>query len=294
MVIRPRRSVLYMPASNVRVLEKAKTLPADALIFDLEDAVAPDAKETARAQAITAVKAGVYGRREVAIRVNTLGTPWGEADLKAAAGAGADAILIPKVETEEGLEAVRDVLRAAGAPATQGLWAMMETPIAMLNAPAIAAAGAGDYPLTVFVMGTNDLAKETRASLGGGRLAMLSWLSGCIVAARAYDIDVLDGVFNAIGDDEGFRAELEQGKLLGMDGKTLIHPSQIEACNEVFSPRAEDVAWARKIIAAFALPENSGKGVLNLDGRMVELLHRDIARRTVAIADSIAAGESAN
>ena len=292
MVIRPRRSVLYMPASNVRALEKAKTLPADALIFDLEDAVAPDAKETARAQAITAVKAGGYGRREVAIRVNTLSTPWGAADLKAAASAGADAILIPKVETEEGLEAVRDVLRAAGAPATQALWAMMETPIAMLNAPAIAAAGAGDYPLTVFVMGTNDLAKETRASLGAGRVAMLSWLSGCIIAARAYGIDVLDGVFNAIGDDDGFRVELEQGKLLGMDGKTLIHPSQIEPCNEVFSPRPEDVAWARKIIAAFALPENSGKGVLNLDGRMVELLHADMARRTVAIADSIAAEES--
>jgi citrate lyase subunit beta / citryl-CoA lyase len=292
MVIRPRRSVLYMPASNVHALEKAKTLPADALIFDLEDAVAPDAKETARAQAITAVKAGGYGRREAAIRVNTLSTPWGAADLKAAASAGADAILIPKVETEEGLEAVRDVLRAAGAPATQALWAMMETPIAMLNAPAIAAAGAGDYPLTVFVMGTNDLAKETRASLGAGRVAMLSWLSGCIIAARAYGIDVLDGVFNAIGDDDGFRVELEQGKLLGMDGKTLIHPSQIEPCNEVFSPRPEDVAWARKIIAAFALPENSGKGVLNLDGRMVELLHADMARRTVAIADSIADGES--
>lgn len=293
MVIRPRRSVLYMPASNVRALEKAKTLAADALIFDLEDAVAPDAKETARAQAIAAVNAGGYGRREVAVRVNSLGTPWGEADLKAAAGAGADAILIPKVETEEGLEAVRYVLRAAGAPVTQPLWAMLETPIAMLNAPAIAAAAAGDYPLTVFVMGTNDLSKETRASLAGGRIAMLSWLSGCILAARAYGIEVIDGVFNAIGDDEGFRAELEQGRLLGMDGKTLIHPSQIEPCNAVFSPRAEDVDWARKIIAAFALPENAGKGVLNLDGRMVELLHAEMAKRTVAIADSIADQESA-
>lgn len=293
MVIRPRRSVLYMPASNVRALEKAKSLAADALIFDLEDAVAPDAKETARAQAIAAVNAGGYGRREVAVRVNSLGTPWGEADLKAAAGAGADAILIPKVETEEGLEAVRYVLRAAGAPVTQPLWAMLETPIAMLNAPAIAAAAAGDYPLTVFVMGTNDLSKETRASLAGGRIAMLSWLSGCILSARAYGIEVIDGVFNAIGDDEGFRAELEQGRLLGMDGKTLIHPSQIEPCNAVFSPRAEDVDWARKIIAAFALPENAGKGVLNLDGRMVELLHAEMARRTVAIADSIADPESA-
>jgi citrate lyase subunit beta / citryl-CoA lyase len=291
MIIRPRRSVLYMPASNVRALEKAKTLPADALIFDLEDAVAPDAKETARAQAVTAVKGGGYGKREIAIRVNALGTDWGEADLRAAARAGADAILIPKVETEEGLEAVRDILRSSGAPASQPLWAMMETPIAMLNAPAIAAAAAGEFPLTVFVMGTNDLAKETRASLGHGRIAMLSWLSGCILAARAYGIEVLDGVFNAIGDDAGLRAELEQGKLLGMDGKTLIHPSQIAPCNEVFSPRAEEVELARKIIAAFALPENAGKGVLNLDGRMVERLHADMARRTVAIADSIVARE---
>jgi citrate lyase subunit beta/citryl-CoA lyase len=293
MTIRPRRSVLYMPASNLRALEKAKTLAADALIFDLEDAVAPDVKETARSQAVAAVKAGGYGRREVAIRTNALGTPWGEADIEAAAEAGADAILIPKLETVEGLETVRAILRRAGARPSQPVWAMMETPLAMLNAAAIAAAASGDYPLTVFVMGTNDLSKETRASLAGGRLAMLSWLSGCILAARAYGIDVIDGVFNAIQDEAGFRAELEQGKLLGMDGKTLIHPIQIGPCNEVFSPSADEVEWARKIIAAFALPENAGKGVLNLDGRMVELLHAEMAKRTVAIADSIAARESA-
>jgi citrate lyase subunit beta/citryl-CoA lyase len=293
MTIRPRRSVLYMPASNLRALEKAKTLAADALIFDLEDAVAPDVKETARSQAVAAVKAGGYGRREVAIRTNALGTPWGEADIEAAAEAGADAILIPKLETVEGLETVRAILRRAGARPSQPVWAMMETPLAMLNAAAIAAAASGDYPLTVFVMGTNDLSKETRASLAGARLAMLSWLSGCILAARAYGIDVIDGVFNAIQDEAGFRAELEQGKLLGMDGKTLIHPIQIGPCNEVFSPSADEVEWARKIIAAFALPENAGKGVLNLDGRMVELLHAEMAKRTVAIADSIAARESA-
>ncbi len=289
MTIRPRRSVLYMPGSNARALEKAKTLPADALILDLEDAVGPDAKEMAREQVVAAVKGGGYGGREIAIRVNALATPWGEADLKAAASAGADAILIPKVQSPADLEAVRAVLQGAGVAHSQALWAMMETPLAMLNAGAIAASGPGTYPLTAFVMGTNDLAKETRASLGGGRIGMLSWLSTCIAAGRAYGIEVLDGVFNGIGDDAGFRAELEQGRLLGMDGKTLIHPSQIEPCNAVFSPSPEEIESARKIIAAFALPENVGKGVISLDGRMVELMHAEIAERTVAIAEAIAA-----
>jgi citrate lyase subunit beta / citryl-CoA lyase len=288
MPIRPRRSVLYMPGSNARALEKAKTLPADALILDLEDAVAPDAKETAREQVIAAVKAGGYGNREIAIRVNALSTPWGEADMKAAAEAKPDAILVPKVQSRADLDAARALLRGAGAAGTQTLWAMMETPLAILNAAEIAAAGPAAYPLTVFIMGTNDLAKETRASLGGGRVGMLGWLSTCVAAGRAYGIEIIDGVFNGIGDDAGLRAELEQGRLLGMDGKTLIHPTQIEPCNEIFSPPAEEVEWARKIIAAFALPENAGKGVISLDGRMVELLHAQIAKRTVAIADMIA------
>ena len=292
MPIRPRRSALYMPGSNARALEKAKTLPADALIFDLEDAVAPDAKDAARDQAVAAVTAGGYGKREIAIRVNALTTPWGEADLRAVAGAGADAILIPKVETPGHLEAARSLLRREGIAPTQALWAMMETPLAILNAAAIAAASPGEFPLTVLVMGTNDLAKETRVPLGRGRLGMLSWLSTCIAAGHAYGIDVLDGVYNAIGDDDGLRAKLEQGLLLGMDGKTLIHPSQIGPCNEIFSPRAEEVEWARKLIAAFELPENSGKGVLNLDGHMVERLHADIARRMVTIADMIAEREA--
>lgn len=290
MHIRPRRSVLYMPGSNTRALEKAKTLAADALILDLEDAVAPDAKDAAREQVAAAVGAGGYGKREVAIRVNALGTPWGEADLQAAAGAGADAILIPKVQTPADVDAARSVLRAAGASNTLSLWAMMETPLAVLNAAPIAAAAASpDYPLTVFIMGTNDLAKETRASLGGGRVGMIAWLSACVAAGRAYGVEIIDGVFNEIGDMAGFEAELQQGRLIGMDGKTLIHPSQIEPCNAAFSPPPDEVDWARKILAAFELPENAGKGVLRVDGRMVELLHAEMARRTVAIADAIAA-----
>ncbi len=292
MPIRPRRSVLYMPGSNARALEKAKTLPADALVLDLEDAVAPDAKAAAREQVVAAIKADGYGKREIAIRINALTTLWGEVDLKAAANAGADAILIPKVQGPGDLEAVRSLLRREGIAPTQALWAMMETPLAILNATAIAAAGPAEYPLRVLVMGTNDLAKETRVPLGGTRLGMLGWLSACVTAGHAYGIDVLDGVYNGIGDEAGLRAELEQGRLLGMDGKTLIHPSQIGPCNETFSPHTEDVEWARKIISAFELPENSAKGVLNLDGRMVERLHAEMAKRTVTIADMIAEREA--
>jgi citrate lyase subunit beta/citryl-CoA lyase len=280
-----------MPGSNVRALEKAKMLGADALIFDLEDSVAPDAKEAAREQAVAATKAGGYGKREIVIRVNGLGTQWGEADLIAAAPAGADAILIPKVQSPGDLEAARSILRGGGASPGQAIWAMMETPLAIVNAAAIAAAAPGDYPLAVFVMGTNDLAKETRAALGGGRLGMLAWLSACVAAARAHGIDMVDGVYNAIGDEAGLRAEAEQGRLLGMDGKTLIHPGQIGPCNEIFSPSADEVAWSRKVIAAFELPENAGKGVLKLEDRMVERLHAEMARRIVTIADAIAERE---
>lgn len=286
--IRPRRSVLYMPASNARALEKAKTLDADALIFDLEDAVAPDAKDAARAQAVAAAKAGGYGRREIIIRVNAIGTPWGDADLAAAATSGADAILLPKVQSPIDFALPRVLLQAAGAPPSLPLWAMMETPLAIVGAAGIAVeAQATPHPLTVFVMGTNDLAKETRASLGGDRAAMISWLSTCVIAARAYGVDVIDGVFNTIGDEAGLRAECAQGRLLGMDGKTLIHPGQIAPCNEAFSPSPQEVEWSRKVIAAFAAPENAGKGVLSVEGRMVELLHAEMARRVVAIADAI-------
>ncbi|MEI2386652.1 CoA ester lyase [Breoghania sp. JC706] len=290
MTFRPRRSVLYMPGSNARALDKARTLAADALIFDLEDAVAPDAKETARTQVGDAVKAGGYGPREVVVRINGLSTPWGEADLKAAAAAAPDAILIPKVSSPEDLARVEDLLRQAGAPEKTALWAMMETPLAMLNAGAIAAAAKGASPrLAVLVMGTNDLAKETGAQLVEGRAPMLPWLMTCLAAARAYGLDIVDGVYNDFNNEDGFAAECGQGVDLGMDGKTLIHPKQIGPCNAAFSASAEEIERARAIIAAFDLPENADKGAIQLDGRMVERLHADIARRTVAIADAIAA-----
>jgi citrate lyase subunit beta/citryl-CoA lyase len=291
MQFRPRRSVLYMPGSNARALEKAKTLPADALIFDLEDSVAPDAKDAARDQLAAAVQDGGYGKREIVIRVNALATPWGETDLKMAARSGADAVLLPKVETTQDIAAARLLLRAAATVNSLALWAMMETPGAILNAGKIATTRRGAFPLKAFVLGTNDLAKETGAALGQGRTGMLPWLSTCVAAAKAHGLDVIDGVYNAIGDDAGLRTELEQGRALGMDGKTLIHPSQIGLCNEVFTPPADEIAWARKILAAFQLPDNASKGVLSLEGRMVERLHADMARRTVAIADAIAERE---
>ena len=288
MSIRPRRSVLYMPGSNARALDKARSLPADALILDLEDAVAPDAKEIARAQVCEAVKAGGYGRRELIIRINALSTPWGKADLAAAAAAGPDAVLIPKVSTPGDVMVAARELREAGAPEHTRLWAMMETPQAILSADLIVRVALDPASrLAALVMGTNDLAKETRARLTPGRPAMLAWLSICVAAARAHGVDIVDGVYNAIGDEAGLRAECEQGRDLGMDGKTLIHPGQIAIANEVFSPSAAETEWAKKIIAAFEQPENAAKGALQLDGRMVERLHAEMAKRTVAIAEAV-------
>ncbi|MDJ0930632.1 CoA ester lyase [Breoghania sp.] len=290
MTFRPRRSVLYMPGSNALALDKARTLNVDALIFDLEDAVDPDAKETARSQVSDAVKQGGYGPREVVIRINGLSTPWGEADLEAAATAGPDAILIPKIFSPDDLTDIEDRLRKAGASDDLALWAMMETPLAMLNAGQIAAAAGTVSPrLSVFVMGTNDLAKETGARLVPGRAAMLPWLMTCLAAARANGLDIVDGVYNDFANEEGFAAECAQGMDMGMNGKTLIHPTQIAPCNETFSASAEEVERARTIIAAFDLPENANKGAIQLDGRMVERLHAEMARRTVVIADAIAA-----
>jgi citrate lyase subunit beta/citryl-CoA lyase len=289
MQIRPRRSALYMPGSNARALEKAKTLAADVVIFDLEDAVAPDAKETAREQVVAAVKGGGYGRRELVIRVNGLDTPWGRADLAAAIAAAPDAILVPKVSKPDDLARVASTL--AGAPDNVRTWAMMETPLAILNAREIAAAATGPKTrLTCFVMGTNDLIKETRAEFDAERTAALYWLSATVTAARAYGVDVLDGVYNNFKDLDGFRRECVQGRRLGMDGKTLIHPDQVAGANEVFSPSAAELAWARKIIAAFEQPEHKGKGAITVDGRMVELLHVETARRTVHIAEAIERG----
>jgi citrate lyase subunit beta/citryl-CoA lyase len=290
MTIRPRRSVLYMPGSNARALEKAKTLAADGVILDLEDSVAPDAKETARKQVAEAVKAGGFGRREVFIRVNGVDTPWHADDLVAAAHAAPDAILVPKVSSPDTLELIGRRLMDMGTDHKTRVWAMIETPLAIFNILAIAAeAKDSEARLAGFVMGTNDLAKDTRARLVPGRAPMLPWLTTCLAAARIYGIDILDGVYNDIGNAEGFVKECTQGVELGFDGKTLIHPNQIEPCNTAFSPSAEEVAWARKMIAAFDLPANKDKGVVSIDGRMVERLHAEMAGRTVAIAEAIAA-----
>ena len=288
MTIRPRRSVLYMPGSNARALEKAKTLPVDGVILDLEDAVAPDAKDTARRQVVAAVKAGGFGHREVIIRINGFDTPWISEDIDAAVSAKPDAILVPKLSSTEQLEMLGQRLLDLHADLHIRLWAMIETPVAVFNVLSLAAAARdSETRLACFVMGTNDLAKETRARLVPGRAPMVSWLASCVLAAHAYDVDVLDGVYNDLSDTDGFVRECTQGRDMGFDGKTLIHPNQIAPCNAVFSPGDEEVAWARKVIAAFELPENKSKGVVQLDGKMVEIMHADIAQRTVAIADAI-------
>ena len=287
MTIRPRRSVLYMPGSNARALEKAKTLPADCLILDLEDAVAPDAKTTARQQVADAVTAGSFGSREVIVRINGLDSTWGADDLAAAVAARPDAILVPKVSSAAQLGAIGKHLTELGADQKIRVWAMMETPLAMLNAATIAAARDATTRLAAFVMGTNDLAKETRAQIVPGRAPMLPWLMTCVAAARAHAIDILDGVYNNLTDMDGFARECTEAHAMGFDGKTLIHPNQIAPCNAAFSPGADEIAQAKKIIAAFALPENKGKGVVQLDGRMVERMHADMAQRTVAIAQAI-------
>ena len=290
MTIRPRRSILYMPGSNARAIEKARTLPADGIIIDLEDAVAPDAKVQAREQVAAAVKAGGFGAREVFIRVNGIDTPWHADDMYAAAHAAPDAILIPKINNADQLEMVGRRLLDMGTHHKTRIWAMIETPISIINIAAIAAAAKdSETRLSGFVLGTNDLAKETSARLVPGRAPMLPWITSCVLAARAYGIAVLDGVYNDIGNAQGFIEECEQGRDLGMDGKTLIHPNQIAPCNETFSPSEAEIAQARKFIAAFELPENADKGAIMLDGRMVERMHADIARRTVAVADAITA-----
>jgi citrate lyase subunit beta/citryl-CoA lyase len=290
MTIRPRRSVLYMPGANARALEKAKTLPCDAVILDLEDAVAADAKLTARQQVMSAVTAGGFGTREVIVRINGLDTEWWLDDLAAAAKAHPDGILVPKVSKPAHLFTVAERLLDIAADHKIRLWAMIETPLGIINAADIAATAHDvENRLAGFVMGTNDLAKESRAKLLPGRAPMVSWLAAGVLAAHAHGIDILDGVYNDIADEEGFRRECGQGRDMGFDGKTLIHPNQIAPCNSAFSPSEAEVAQARNIIAAFELPENHAKGVVQLDGRMVERMHADMAQRTVAIADAIAA-----
>ena len=286
--IRPRRSVLYMPGANERALEKARSLPADALILDLEDSVAPDAKIEARNKVVAAVKEGGYRRREIVIRPNALETAWGTADILAAASAAPDAILIPKVQGPGDIISAAKILKSVSAAEKTKLWAMMETPFSVLRAAEIAATGADpENRLVCLVMGTNDLLKESRARALHDRFAVVPWLALTVVAARGYGLDIIDGVYNDFKDEPGFRKECEHGRTLGMDGKTLIHPSQVAPCNEIFSPTDEEIEWSRKIIRAFNEPENAPKGVITVAGKMVERLHLVQAQRTVAIANSV-------
>jgi citrate lyase subunit beta/citryl-CoA lyase len=283
--MRPRRSSLYLPASNPKALAKARTLPADVVVLDLEDAVAPEAKSDARRAAVAAVREGGFGGRELAIRVNGLDTPWGADDLAAAAEAGPDAILVPKVSKP--VDIVEYDGRLAQAPPATALWAMIETCAAVPRLDAIAACAA-ETRLSLFVMGTNDLAKEMRARLTPDRAAFVPVLVQAVIAARAHGLTILDGVCNEFRNLDAFRAECEQGQILGFDGKALIHPDQVPICNEVFSPSAEELAWAEAVISAFALPENAGKGAIRVEGKMAELLHLDQARRLKQIAGRIA------
>jgi citrate lyase subunit beta/citryl-CoA lyase len=282
---RPRRSVLYMPGSNERALEKAKTLAADGLIFDLEDAVAPEAKAAARQQVCAAVRTGGYGRRELIVRVNGLATSWGRDDLVAVASCGADAVLLPKVESADMLRQVCSVLTASGAPEHLAIWCMLETPLGILHAEEIAAA----HPqVTALVMGTSDLVKDLHARHTRERLPLLTGLGLCVLAARAYGLTALDGVHLDLEDDAGFAAVCHQAVELGFDGKTLIHPKTITTANAIFSPAPDDVAWARTIIAAHAQAVTTGHGVVLVEGRLIENLHVEEAQRVVALADAIA------
>ena len=282
---RPRRSVLYVPGANLRALEKAKTLAADAIIFDLEDAVAPDAKRDARIQAVNAVKAGGYGKRELVIRVNGLNTPWGYADLVAAGTSGADAILLPKTENVESVRQAQTVMAASDAPDELAIWCMMETPRAMLNAEAIAGASPR---VACFVMGTSDLANDLHAQHTRDRLPMLTSLGLCMLAARAYGLAILDGVHLDLEDMAGFEEACRQGHDLGFDGKTLIHPKTIDIANRIFAPGQAEIDWANRIIAAHAAALAEGKGIVVVDGRLVENLHVLNARRIVDLAGAIA------
>ncbi len=286
--VRPRRSCLYMPGANQRALEKAASLPADVLLLDLEDAVAPEAKTDARSAVCAAVRARTYGRREVVVRINGLDTAWGAEDLAAAVAAGADGILAPKVDSAEDIARLDEAMSAAGAAPDMALWAMVETPQAILAVADLANCAAATR-LDVLVMGTNDLAKEMRVIPGADRQCFITALTMTVLAARAHGLSVIDGVYNDIGNNAGLIAETEQGRQLGFDGKTVIHPSQLDAANAVFAPTPDELAEAQAVIAAFELPENRGSGVIKVNGRMTELLHLDQARRLVATNAAISA-----
>ncbi len=281
---RPRRSMLYMPGSNARALEKGRTLSADALILDLEDAVAPDAKVLARKQITDAVQAGGYGGREIIVRINPLASPWGHDDLAAIAASGADAILLPKVESAAMVHDLEMQMVGAGAPESMDVMCMMETPLGMLHAEAVAGASSR---ISCLVMGTADLVKELQASHTDARLPVLTSLGLCLLAARAFGLAILDGVHLDLADDEGFAEACVQGLELGFDGKTLIHPKTIAKANEVFSPSPEEVAFSHRIIAAHGEAAAQGQGVVLVDGRLIENLHVENAKRLVALAEAI-------
>lgn len=287
--VRPRRSVLYMPGSNLRALDKAKALAADGLIFDLEDAVAPDAKAAARDQVAAAIRAGGYGRREIIVRVNGLDTPWGRADLAGVASCGAHAVLLPKVESAATIREAETMLRQSGAPDDLAIWCMMETPRGILRAEEVATASPR---VKGFVMGTSDLAKDLHAQHTPDRLPFVAALGHVMLVARAHNLVALDGVHLDLDDEAGFAVQCRQGLAFGFDGKTLIHPKTIATANTVFAPPAEEIAWSRKIIAAHAGAAAEGKGVVLVDGKLIERLHVDNAERIVALADAIAALES--
>lgn len=288
---RPRRSCLYMPGANARALEKARSLPADVLLLDLEDAVAPEAKLEARNQVVSAVRSGGYGAREVIIRINGLDTEWGLEDLQAAVAAKPDGILAPKVVTPRDIETLDAAMAEAGAGAEMALWVMVEMPKTIFHIHDIAAAAARTR-LSAFVMGTNDLAKEMRAEMTADRAAFQTALSLSVAAARAFGLVAIDGVFNDIQDAQGFDAECVQGRVMGFDGKTLIHPSQLDTCNRVFAPDEASVAHARDVVEAFGNPENKGRGVIRVNGKMTELLHLEEARRLIAMDEAIKSLES--
>ena len=282
---RPRRSVLYMPAANERALEKAKNLEADALIFDLEDAVSPENKELARDQACAAAASSEYGNRELTIRCNGLDTPWGTDDVLAAAAAAPAAVVIPKVDGPDYLDQVSTLLDKGGAPPSTRIWAMVETPSGILKVDQIA----GHERIAVMVMGTNDMAKELRATITPNRHALLPYLAKCLLSARAADIGILDGVYNDINDETGFSSVCLQGAQMGFDGKTLIHPNQVAPTNKIFSPSLDELDFHRQVIEEFEAAEKDGRGVLTINGKMIENLHVDEARRALAIAEAIAA-----
>ncbi|MCC6925494.1 CoA ester lyase [Novosphingobium sp.] len=282
---RPRRSALYLPASNAKALAKARELPVDVVILDLEDSVAPDGKLEARELALAALREGGFGRREVVVRANGLDTPWGADDLAAIAVAGPDAVLVPKVSSAEDVLAYDQALAAA--PTQTRLWIMVESCALVPRIDAVAALGTSTR-LSGMVLGINDFAKEMRAQLRPGRAPFLPILTATVCAARAHGLVVLDGVCNEFRELDLFTVEAEQGLEFGFDGKTLIHPAQVDPCNAVFSPGAAELAWASAVVAAFDLPENHGKGAIKVDGKMVELLHLEQARRVLAIAQAIA------